>query len=61
MITVDIQRDSEKRRYELNFIDRKTRTPVEWSMFMPDEVYNNPRTFSAWMKSLIADIQLKSK
>jgi len=59
MITLDVNRDYDKFRYVCVFKD--TNKKLEWSMFLSDDVYDDPRRLSAWLRSLVQDIQVKNK
>lgn len=55
-ITLDVKRDYDKFRYNLEF----KQDNLSWTMFLSDEVYDDPRRLSAFLKSIVADLQLKS-
>lgn len=55
MIKLDVSRNGMKKRYELEF----TQGRLQWAMYLDDDVYNDPRRFSSWIKSLVQDTQLK--
>lgn len=55
MIKLEVSRDGTRNRYELEF----TQSKLQWAMYLDDDVYNDPRRFSAWIKSLVQDVQLK--
>lgn len=57
MIKLEVSRNGPKNRYELDFQNG----PISWSRFLDDRVYDDPRLFSTWIKSLIQDIQLKGE
>lgn len=56
MIKLEVSRDGSKRRYELDFTQGK----AQWAMFLSDEIYNDPRRFAAWIKSLVQEVQIKN-
>lgn len=56
MIKLEVSRDGAKKRYELDF----RQGTGQWMMFLSDEVYEDPRRFSAWIKSLVQEIQFKN-
>lgn len=56
MIKLEVSRDGAKDRYELDFRQGTS----QWSMFLSDDVYNDPRRFSAWIKSLVQELQIKN-
>lgn len=56
MIKLEVSRDGAKKRYELDFQQGVS----QYMMFLSDEVYNDPRRFSAWIKSLVQEVQSKN-
>jgi hypothetical protein len=56
MIKLEVSRDGANKRYELNF----SQGISQWSMFLSDNVHNDPRLFSAWIKSLVQEVQYKN-
>lgn len=56
MIKLEVSRDGAKKRYELDF----NQGTAQWSMFLSDEVFNDPRRFASWIKSLVQEVQIKN-
>lgn len=55
-IKIEVSRNGMKKRYEVDFF----KDGIQWAMFLDDTVYNDPKMFSVWIKSMIQDIHLRA-
>lgn len=54
-ITLDVSREYDKFRYILEFKHGN----ASWFTYLSDEVYDDPRRLSAFLRSIVSEIQIK--